>query len=554
MKTIRCIITIFLAFGLVLAGCNAQPAAETAATDAGEATQPPTQGEVVSPDTTGPKTGGNLVWATQQEPDTLDWHKSGLLASYNVDYYISAALMELTPDDQLVPWLAESYTVSEDGLNYDFTLRTDVKFSDGSPLTAKDYVWTFNRALNPDTASPVAASYLGPVKEVVETGPNSFRITLTSAFAPLLFNLADPGYTGPMSEAAFNTMGEEAFGRSPVGVGPFKVKEWKTGERIILDRNPEYKWGSAATKNTGPAYIETIEFRIIAEYSTIVAGLQAGEIQFAKLQTKDVENIQSLGKYQLFSQPAKGMFPFLTLNVSKPPFNDIKVRQAFNQAINRQALIDVVLLGKGEKQFGPLSPPQVGYWDGAKDIGYDYDLDKAKQLVQDAGYTLNSNNILEKDGTPFALTAIVFSGNERNIKTIQVIQQQLKDLGIDLSIEQVEPGIAFQRLMDGDYELCIVGLTSPEADILYLQFHSQGGLNLGHTSDPELDTLLEKSRTTTDPAQRQAVLNDVQKMIIEKAYVVPLYIPQDFYTLDNAVQGSRLLFFDLPNLVDAYYK
>ncbi len=349
-------------------------------------------------------------------------------------------------------------------------------------------------------------------------------------------------------------MGEEAFGRAPVGVGPYKVKEWKTGERIILERNPDYKWGSSATKNSGAAYLDTIEYRIIGEYSTIVAGLQAGEIQFAGLQTKDVESIQTLGKYQIFTQPAKGLSPFLTLNVSKPPFDDIKVRQAFNLAINRQALIDVVLLGKGEKQFGPLSPPQLGYWDGAKQIGYDYDVAKAKQLVQEAGYTLNSSNILEKGGKPLALKAMVFSGNERNIKTIQVIQQQLKDIGVDLSIEQVEPGIAFKRLMGGDYEICIVGLTGPEADMLYSLFHTKEGINLGHVSDPELDALLEKSRTTTDAAQRQLVLNDVQKMVIEKAYLVPLYVPQDYYALDNQIQGSGMNIFDNLNIVDASFK
>jgi peptide/nickel transport system substrate-binding protein len=498
--------------------------------------------------------GGNFVWASEQEPDTLDWHKSGLIASYNVDTYLSAALVQLTPDNKLVPWLAESYKISDDGLNYDFNLRKDVKFHDGSPLTAKDFVWTFKRALDPETASPVTGASLGPVQEITETGEYSFRITLQSAYAPLLFNLADPGYMGPIPQAAFEQMGETAFGRAPIGVGPYKIKEWKTGERIVLERNPDYQWGSSATKNQGPANFETLEFRIIPEYSTVVAGLQAGEVQVARVQTKDVENIQSLGKYELLTQQAKGLAPYVSLNVSKPPFDDLKVRQAFNLAMNRQGLIDVVLQGKGEKQFGPLSPPQFGYWDGAKSVGYDYDLAKAKQLMQEAGYTPNGSGILEKNGQPLTLDVMVFSSNELNVKTSQVIQQQLKDLGVELTIDQVEPGVGFNRLMDGDYQLCVVKVTSPEADILYLMFHSQGSLNLGHLADSEMDTLLDQSRLISDPVERQKALDDVQKMIIEKAYIIPLFIPQDYFALDNQVTGGRLNLFDTLNLVDASFK
>ena len=150
--------------------------------------------------------------------------------------------------------------------------------------------------------------------------------------------------------------------------------------------------------------------------------------------------------------------------------------------------------------------------------------------------------------------SMVFAGNERNTKTIQVVQQQMKDLGVDMTIDQVDPGQAFKRLMEGDYTISILGISAPEADFLYGLFHSKGGLNIGHISDPDMDILLDKSRSTVDPAQRQLVLNDIQKMVIEKAYVVPLFVPQDFYALDSNVLDSPLLFFDTLDLISANLK
>ncbi len=216
MKVIRLSIAMLFVLVLGLSACGPQPTAAPA--QPAEPTQVPAQPAVatevpavqateVPTAVPGPKAGGNLVWAIQQEPDTLDWHKSALASSYNVFSYLSAALFQLAPDNKIVPWLAESYKVSDDGLNYDITLRGDVKFSDGSALTAKDYVWTLKRALDPKTASPVAGSVLGPVKEVTETGPNSFRITLSSAFAPPVIQSGRPGIYRPNFRSGFHCNG-----------------------------------------------------------------------------------------------------------------------------------------------------------------------------------------------------------------------------------------------------------------------------------------------------------------------------------------------------------
>ena len=412
----------------------------------------------------------------------------------------------------------------------------------------------FNRALDPDTQSPVTASTLGPVSTIEAVDDYSLRITLTSAYAPLLFNLTDPGYTGPLSQTALEALGEDAFGRAPVGVGPYTVAEWVTGDHVTLTRNPDYNWGSADHQNTGPYNVETITFRIIPEYSTALAGLQAGEVSFAKIEAKDVQNLIDMDTFTVFTQPAKGLAPLLSINVSKPPFDDINVRQAVNLAIDRQAILDVAFLGYGEIQYGPLSPPQIGYWDGASEVGYGYDPERAKQLLEDSGYTLNADNMFEKDGQPLSIFIEFVSSIDIYARIAQVIQQQLKDIGVDVAIEGNEGGVVVGHMVDGSYQAAILSITAPEADILYLLFNSTGGLNFaGYVNDPELDTLLESSRSETDPAARQEILNQVQKMIIEKAYIVPMVIPQDFYVLDKALQGGTLHFYDVLSLADTTF-
>jgi peptide/nickel transport system substrate-binding protein len=547
MKKFQFLFFLLVALALTLSACA------PAATDGGNATPEPAASEAPSVGESAPKVGGELVWALPAEPDTLDWHLGWSLYTYYVDSYISASLLYLDADKNIIPYLAESYTVSDDGLVYEFKLRPDVKFHDGTPLTAQDYAWTLNRAIDPETASPVAGTMFGPVDKIEAVDDSTLRITLTDRFAPLLFNLSDPGYTGPMSKAAFEKMGAEEFARAPVGVGPYKVKEWVTGERIVLERNPDYNWGSAAYQNRGAYYIETLTFRPIMESATLLAGLQAGEIQFAQLERKDVANFQNSSDFTLFSQTFKGANGLL-FNVSKSPFDDMRVRKAFNLAIDRQAIIDVVLFGMGEIQYGPLSKPQIGYWEG-KDVGYNFDLETAKALMQEAGYTYNAAGMLEKDGKPFSLTLLSSSaGADTQSKMAQVAQQQLKTFGVDVTIEQLEDGVLWEKIIGGDYELSVLGYTGPEADLLYLLYHSTGGLNMSHVSDPELDALLDESRAAPDAASRQAKLDALQKLIVEKAYTLPIFVPTDYYALDSRIAGSNLIFFDVLNLADAYYK
>lgn len=499
--------------------------------------------EVSEQEPAGPPIGGTLHFAQYGDPDTLDAHRTSLLVATNVLQFIGAALIYLDPDTNIVPWLAESWEVSEDGLVWTFYLREDVTFSNGDPLTANDFVFTYRRAIDPETASPGAAGNLGPTNmdSFIAVDDYTFQITLEEPFYPLLISLADPAYMMPFSQKAFEEMGADAWASAPVSCGPYTVKDWIRGDRVILERRPDYNWGPQIEgMNPGAWYIETIEVMTIPEYSTILAGLEAGEIDYSQIETRDVELLEGTGFIAMLEAMQQGPRPHFVFNNSKPPFDDIRVRKAFNLAFNRDAFIQVLVQGRGYPQYGPLTPSQIGYWEGVEGIGYGYDLEQAKALMEEAGFTYGDDGMLiTPEGEPFELTVYTIP-IEIWVKTTEIAAEQLKQLGVSATIQQDDPGVLIgQVLIPGDHQFSIMGTTGIEADLMYYMFHSSniGSSNFFHNVDPELDAVLDKTRTETDPVARQEAVNQAQQMIIEKAIMVPLYVPINYYAINTRVKG-----------------
>ena len=485
------------------------------------------------------KVGGTFTIAIASDPDTLDPHLTAMAVSDLVMGFIGASLVWMSPDMTYEPYLAESWETSEDGLVWTFNLRHDVTFQNGEPLTANDYAFTFNRAIDPEVASPGAGAMLGNVVSIEAVDDYTLEITLPQANAPILYSLAGPGYMQPINQKTFEEIGAEEYGRQPVGVGPFMIKEWTTGEKIVLERNPNYNWGPASSQSQGAYNIETIEFVVIPEYATILAGLEAGEIDaYFGIQSQDVDRLEETGMFNIFTGLQQGISPYLSFNVSQPPFDDVLIRQAFNYAIDKNALIQVVLQGKGVVQHGYLSPSVMGYWPDVEEAAYDFDLEKARSLMEEAGYSLNDNGIFEKDGQPLSMVLYTLP-TDVVVKTAQVLAEQFTTLGVEIEIQQMESGILYpQHFMTGDYQLGVAGLGYGEADLMYLAFHSSmvGGLNLSQLNDPEMDALLEQSRAESDTTARQEILNQLQAKIADEALVAPLFAPQLFFAVNNRWQ------------------
>lgn len=524
---------IVMLVSLILFGCSTDTATEPPESipqqESAETDQQPTE---VEPTVNDPEHGGTFVISGYSEPSSLD---PAYASASIVIQYIGASLVTLTPEGDIVPYLAESWESIDEGLKWIFHLREDVKFTDGSPLTAHDYAWTFNRALAPETASPIMPMLLGDIASVEATDDYTLVLTYNSPFSSLLFNLCDSGYTQPLSQSAFEN--GLTYEHEHVSVGPFKLKEWVSGDHLTFERNPDFVWGPAFA-HQGPVYLDEVIFRFIPEYATIMAGLEAGEIHATNVvQTQDLQRLVDFGEFNIISSTKYGIWPGIWMNVNQDPFNDINVRQALSYAVDRESINDLVYSGHGQVTSGPLNSGTFGYNAEVEDYGYSYNLEKAAQLMEEAGYTLNKNNIWEKDSTPMQFTLKVGIQEETFRKMAEILQSQWKAFGVEATIEMSES--VFNSIMSDDYSIAMTGVTWAEGgEFLRLVFHS-GQLNLVNASDPELDSLLNKIANTMDPVKRQEAIDRAAIHITEKAYVITTVAKPEFMVVNNTLDGVK---------------
>lgn len=508
------------------------------------------------------KVGGTLVYALNTEPDSLDPHKASQISFVIVGYYMGGSLVTKDVEGNYVPYLAESWEVSDDGLQYTFKLKENILFHDGTPCTAEDFVYTFTRAMDPEIESPQAGTILQPVDTVEAVDEYTLVITLKEPFFSFIEALAkNTGFLMPIPQQAVEAMGDE-FARNPISVGPWKFKEWATGEKVVLERNPDFNWGPEFAHD-GPVFLETLEFRIVPDPATIVAGLESGGLDYAGLvEPKDIPRLEESGLFTISAALTQGMWPYMYFPNDAAPFTDINVRKAMNYAINREAMIALLANEQAVPQYGPLTESQIGYWPGVEEIAYTYDPEMAVQLLEESGYAMGDDGIMEKDGEKLAFTV---SCMDRFSSLAEVIKDQFSAVGIDLTIELLDGGIVFEKLTSHTFDFSIGGWTQPEADLMYSMFHSTafGGQNIFYTAVfpdlaeavyPELDDMLLKTRTTTDPAERQEYVTQAQEFIVENAIVIFLYTPYQYQVINNRIKDAQFSskVIDYPYLWDAY--
>lgn len=524
MKAFKFVTMCFLAL-VLLAGCGTP------------ATPVPTAMPVPASPTPEPQpaVGGTFVFALRSDPTTLDFQNQAESFATTIGNYVGAALVAQDPvTRKFVPWLATSWTVSDDGLTWTFNLRTDVKFHNGTAFTAADMAWTLNRAIDKDNPTYMGALLDGMASaEAVDA--STLKITMLYPNYSLLNGLSSTNLQ-PMSQAHVEQMGDQ-IGRNPMSVGPYKFVSWTTSQEIILERNPDYTWGPSWS-NGQPPMIQTLDFRIIPEYSTRLAGIQAGEIDFSDLQIADLVQMSSDTSVNVLKVPGAGIQNGIFMNVERDPFTDVRVRQAFNYAINKDDFITAMAQGQGEPSYGPISSSSRGYWPEAESIGYHFDLTKAEALMAEAGYAPGADGILQKDGVPLV---IEIKSNADYFGNLAVIfQDQMKALGVQINVQMLEPGALMSAMDAGDYTMVTSSLGLPDNQALYYSFHSSmiNYLNTGRVNDPELDKLLDKmAQAVTEDVNLQAGY-DAQKLIIQKAYMISTFSGYRYYLLSTRAKDA----------------
>ncbi len=483
-----------------------------------------------------------LILTLGENPETLDPHKASLAVESDILLQIGATLLDYGPDLKFYPYLAEEYSTSEDGRIWSFKLRQGINHHDGTPFNARTYKKNLERAMAPETTSPIAGSYLSLVDKIETPTDYELIIYLKTSFLPFAFYLADP-FLQPISETAINKYGLD-YGQNPVSVGPFKIKEWQTGEKIVLERNDNFNYNPSYYQESGPLKFKQLVYKVIPERVTTIAALETGKVDVAGVPVEERERFVKEKKFNLFTQFHCGISLYIVMNLSQAPFDDIRVRRAINHAVNKQNVIDAAIDGWGEPAAGPAAPLMKGYSKTVEKLSYDYNISKSKNLLKEAGWVDNDGDgIVEKNGQPFEVDFWT-QPLETWMLASETIQAQLKKVGISVNINSFELGTLLESLTHGNHDMSLMGYTwTADCDILYFYYHSSqfgSGPNYSQIHSDILDNLLNKARQSSDEKTGNEYYRQVQEYIVNQAIIVPVYIAKGMRAVNKRVKQIQL--------------
>lgn len=491
-----------------------------------------------------PVPGGTIKYSLTAEPRTFDPAKYKQGVEDTVAVYMGANLLALNPEGKVVGWLAKSYDVSPDGLKITLTLRDGVKFHSGNPLTAAVYKASLERALNPDTGSPVAAGLVQGITSIETPDAKTLVLNLAKPNYSLLVNLASPsGYLQPVDMQELERLGDNYGVTEYSGVGPYKLKEVKPGEYVTIERNDEYNWAPEHV-HQGPWYAQEIKFTILPEQNSVVAAFESGQLSQMSVPPQLWNTYANNPGYQFFER-FTGNFTYLPLNLNNPLFAELKFRQALNHAIDRQAIVDGVYEGHAKVAgtvYPPSMPGQLTELD--ESLPYPHDAAKANQLLDELGWKdTNKDGIRERNGKPLQLKFHVLNSGNFGLLA-ELVQSQLKEVGLDVKIVSMEANALIQTYSGNEWDFGLMLWSwSPEAtDILYMTSHSSqigAGLNFCKINNPELDQLLIKARETMDTEEHLGYLVEAQNLIVNQAYEVPLLYGITGFVYQANVNGIK---------------
>ena len=419
-------------------------------------------------------------------------------------------LLRRTPDGQLEPALAEDWESDETGQVWTFHLRRGVTFHDGSPFNAEVVKWHFERAMSDESNFAKQFSII----ESIET-PDEYTVIfrLKEPSAAFIDNtiLTNGGFIP--SKKAFEEKGE-AFASEPVGTGPFRWHQWVQGQRVELVRNED--WWDEKPK------LSKVVYRVIPEANTQVIELETGGVHLiTRASREDLERLQNDGRFVVKVEPAYRNRYFM-FNVTRPPFDDIRLRQAVIMAVDTKTIVESVAHPLTVPTDSLIPKASWAYAEGLKTYGYD--PEKAVQLLEEAGYVKNADGVLVKDGKPLAITIHTPDGRYFMDKTItESVANQLRQLGFQVDIKVLEWAAFLEDVEARNFQMAFLGWnqSSPEPSLFTDALVMTGGRgNDGGYSDPELDEILRQAMRVTDQEERKALYAQAQQIVNDNAWFV----------------------------------
>ena len=456
-----------------------------------------------------------LTSAINREPKTLIPYESNDTGTDHLTILIYDRLLNFDRNMKLIPALAKSWEIV-DPTHYRFHLRDDVKFHDGTPLTAKDVVYSFKKS----ATVLAAASVIGPVDVENCKAEDDYTVLLVlkRPFPPFLNSCA----LSLSSIVCMNAMeaDPQRYAQHPVGSGPLKFEEWATGDYLRMNANTEW-WG-------GKLNYDTLMLRIIPEATTRAIEVESGGADIAHITVNQVQDAQENGDVQLLVQPILNV-SYLSFNCSIKPFNNVKVRQAISCAIDADAIVKAAYFGLSERSYSSIAPTVWGYYNTGEPYGYN--VERAKQLLAEAGYP---------DG--FSCTMI----SNANQSIAEMIQAYLAAVGIDVTLNVTDFSNWLDAIVNGRQQMYIGGWTVPSADAAegLAAFKSSNFGSAGNRSfykNEKVDELLDAADVEMDPAKRADLYKQVQEILAEDAVYVQLNVGTNFYVYSKSVQNFTVL-------------
>jgi peptide/nickel transport system substrate-binding protein len=455
-----------------------------------------------------------LYVALEAEPPELDPNLSSAYVDRQVMASLYDKLVDIDENGEIVPMLAKSYDVSDDGKVYTFHLRDGIKFHDGTEFNAEAVKYNLERYQEEDS---VRSTEVEPIESVEAVDEYTVRVTLSEPFAPFLAVLTDRA--GIMASPKAIEENNGRISKDPVGTGPFKFVERVRGDHITVEKNPDY-WREGLPK------IDKIEYRGIDDENVQYQNLQSGELDIIdSIPLVEFKELQESGDYNVSIEPGLG-YQGVFLNVTQPPFDNKQLRQAVYRLVDRDAIVKAVLRGVGgEAGNSPFSEQSWAYSEES-DSYPERSVEEAKALLEEAGKPDGFSFTLKTDPSPI------------NQQIGQVIQNNLKPAGIDVKLEQEEFGTLLDDSTNGNFQALFLGWSGRiDPDLNIYDFTvTNGDFNDSGYSNPEVDKLLNEARITSDRDRRKELYGQVMEILHEDVPYVYLY--HNNQTTDFAMQPT----------------
>lgn len=473
-------------------------------------------------DSSEPAYGDTLIVGSIGEPSVLIPMLAGDSASHDVAGLIFNGLVKYDTDLSVIGDLAELWNISPDGLVITFHLRKGVKWADGVEFTADDVMFGYKTIINEKTPTAYQEDYL-QVKKAEVLDKYTFRATYKKPFAPALTSWGNLVVL-PRHLLEDKDITKTDFGRKPIGMGPYKLNTWTSGQEVVLDSNGDYF--------EGRPYIDKYIYKIIPDPATMFLELRAGGIDMMGLTpiqyTKQTETDYFRKNFQKFRYPVFS-YTYLGFNLKYPMFQDKRVRQAMAYAIDKSEIVDVVLFGLGKPATGPYVP---NTWPYNPDIKkYEFNLVKAKQLLKEAGWEdTDGDGILDKGGQRFEFTILTNMGNSLRMNTATIIQWRLAKIGVKVDIRVLEWSTFINEFIDKRRFQAVIlgwsiGIDPDQYDIWHSSKTRKKEFNFVSYMNFEVDELLEKGRRTFDIEERKKAYFRIQEILADELPYIFLYVP-----------------------------